>query len=217
MNKVVTNESDYWDNFYTKWDIDIPSQFCVLVATEADKARPFVEFGCGNGRDSIYLARHGFSVFSGDLSKEAIAHNTKKEGGEGNPNNRVNFHVCDVADAKDVMSLIEEARGEQGSLLTLYNRFFLHSIDDDQERMFLTTLSEATKTGDRLYMEFRCSLDADLDKVYGDHYRRYVETSKLVTLLKELNFDISYEITGQGMAKYKKEDPFVSRLIIDRN
>jgi SAM-dependent methyltransferase len=215
MNKAVTKERDYWDNFYTRWDIDIPSQFCVLVATEAEKERPFVEFGCGNGRDSIYLARHGFRVFSGDLSAEAIDHNIQKEGGP-HQNPRVTFHVCDVANPQDVKSLINEARGTGGALLTLYNRFFLHSIDDDQERLFLTALSEATKTGDRLYMEFRCSLDADLDKVHGDHYRRYVETSKLITLLKELGFDVSYEITGQGMAKYQKEDPFVSRLIVDR-
>ena len=54
--KKIGKESNYWNNFYAKWDIGVPSQFCVLVATEADKSRPMVEFGCGNGRDSIYLA-----------------------------------------------------------------------------------------------------------------------------------------------------------------
>ena len=51
----------------------MPSQFCVLVATDASKNRPFVEFGCGeNGRDAKYMARQGFRVFAGDLSHKAI-------------------------------------------------------------------------------------------------------------------------------------------------
>ena len=53
--KVVTNEANYWDSFYDhKFTVAVPSQFCCLVAIEAPKTRPFVEFGCGNGRDSNY-------------------------------------------------------------------------------------------------------------------------------------------------------------------
>jgi len=216
--KVVTKEFDYWNNFYAKWDIGVPSQFCVLVATEADKTKPIVEFGCGNGRDSMYLARHGFKVFAGDLSEEAVHHNREKEEKDRNNANRAEFSLCDVASSKDVHGLVFKAReqAEGDGNLTLYNRFFLHSLDDEQECSFLTALSEATKTGDKLYMEFRCSLDAELDKLYKGHYRRYVETEKLVELLRSLEFAVLYQVTGQGMAKYKTEDPFVSRIIAEK-
>ena len=51
--KIVTNEAEYWNSFYDhKFAVAVPSQFCCLVAIEAPKTRPFVEFGCGNGRDS---------------------------------------------------------------------------------------------------------------------------------------------------------------------
>ena len=33
---------------------------------------------------------------------------------------------------------------------------------------------------------------------------------------EELGFDIEYQITGQGMAKYKTEDSFVSRIVAVR-
>ena len=94
----------------------------------------------------------------------------------------------------------------------------MHALDEAQELKYLEALSNATKKGDTLYMEYRCSLDAPLEKEHGKgHYRRYIETKKLVELLESLDFSIKYEITGQGMAKYKAEDPFVSRIICERN
>ena len=68
----------------------------------------------------------------------------------------------------------EQLKLIQKQNLTLYNRFFLHSIDADQEAAFLSAVNEHTVAGDVLYMEFRCTLDADNDKVYGkDHYSSY--------------------------------------------
>jgi SAM-dependent methyltransferase len=216
--KNTSKESQYWNDFYAKqFDlIGVPSQFCVMLATEADKSKPIVEFGCGNGRDSIYLARQGFKVFATDLSVAAIDHNSKNEGGLENAM-KAGFSVCDVSVPEDVQAVISKARGEQGGSLNLYNRFFLHSLDDEQERVFLTALASATLPGDCLYMEFRCSLDAKLDKTFKGHFRRYVDTGKLVAMLEEkLDFKVTYEMTGQGMAKYKHEDPFVSRIIAER-
>jgi SAM-dependent methyltransferase len=195
------------------FDLKVPSQFCVLVATEVDKAKPLVEFGCGNGRDSLYLDAHGFKVFAGDLSKEAIAHNQTRS-------DKATFEVVDVSNAKQVTGLIDKARqvsDEASKNVVLFNRFFLHSLDDTQERSFLQAMAAATKTGDVLYMEFRHELDVALNKVFHGHFRRYVEMEKkLVPLLQELGFKVTYQYTGQGMAKYKSEDPVVSRVIAER-
>ena len=69
-------------------------------------------------------------------------------------------------------------------------------------------------SGDKLYFEYRCSMDESLDKVHGkDHYRRYIDTPLMCEDLDKLNFRVTYENTGRGMAKYKAEDPFVSRII----
>ncbi|KAK1742726.1 hypothetical protein QTG54_006323 [Skeletonema marinoi] len=194
VKKVVTNEANYWDTFYAhKFTVSVPSQFCCLSAIEAPKTRPFVEFGCGNGRDSMYMATQGFRVYSGDLSGAAVA-NLKKN----SPSNAT-FSVCDVSKPEHVQALVDQARAGANA-------------SDN----FNITI--ATKSGDTLYMEYRCSLDEALEKEHGKgHYRRYVETAKLVDLLETLGFSIKYEITGQGMAKYKAEDPFVSRIICERN
>jgi hypothetical protein len=161
------------------------------------------------------MARSGFQVFAGDLSKEAIEHNRQKEGGEENKN-AADFQVSDVANADDIAELITKARPDGSTNVTLYNRFFLHTLDDEQERLFLTALAANTVAGDTLYMEYRSLQDAMQDKIFEGHYRRYVDTDALMVLLKELGFEVQYEMTGQGMAKYKSEDPFVSRLVVVR-
>jgi len=209
-NKDVAIEKEYWNTFYSNVSTipAIPSQFCVLVATEVNRSTPIVEFGCGNGRDSYYFSTQGIKVFGSDLSKDAIAKNNEEKGKFG-----AKFVVCDCTNKDDVGRLIEKARNGNSNIV-IYNRFFLHSIDAEQEKNFLTALGEHMIEGDKLYMEFRCEHDETLPKVYGKtHYRRYVVTEEMLKFLGSLDFEIEYEKTGQGMAKYKDEDPFVSRVI----
>jgi len=216
-SKDVTTEKDYWNSFYSRWTIDVPSQFCVLAATEVNKDTPIVEFGCGNGRDSIYLSKQGFRVCASDLSSEGIAKNNAKVESFSGPLNehklQISFSICNCTDKKQVSDLISGARVDGGNI-TVYHRFFLHSIDASQEKQFFEALEGAMISGDRILMEFRCSLDEALPKFYGkDHYRRYVHTPDFVEYLDSIGFQVEYEQTGQGMAKYKNEDPFVSRVI----
>lgn len=111
----------------------------------------------------------------------------------------------------------KEAKKDKNSNLTLYNHFFMHALDEKQGLVFLKEVTDVTKTGDMFYMEFRCSLDDALDKEYGKgHYHRNTETDNFLSLLKSLGFKINYHITGQSMAKYKAEDPFVSHIICER-
>ena len=123
------------------------------------------------------------------------------------------FSVCDCTNEIDVESLLTQAHETVDSKTTnivVYTRFFLHSIDKTQEQQFVIALGKSMIQGDKLYFEFRCELDEALSKVYGkDHYRRYVKTSEFVDFLKTIGFEIEYEMTGQSMAKYKSEDPFV--------
>mmetsp|Transcript_24261 Transcript_24261/g.39431 ORF Transcript_24261/g.39431 Transcript_24261/m.39431 type:complete len:236 (+) Transcript_24261:64-771(+) len=211
-SKDVTAEKDYWNNFYARFNISHPSQFCVMTAIEADRSCPIVEFGCGNARDSIYFATHGYKVYACDLSKDAIEKNAEKNSSiEG-----LDFEVVDASAEDQVRAVVEKARTTSGAAnVTVYTRFFLHSIDQTQEDKFLAALAEVLSGGDKLYFEYRCSMDEKLDKVHGkEHYRRYVDTPVMLEGLAKLGFAVEYEMTGRGMAKYKVEDPFVSRVIL---
>ena len=210
--KDVTVEKDYWNSFYSKFNISHPSQFCVMTAIEAARERSIVEFGCGNGRDSIYFATHGYTVTGCDLSVDAIDKNS--ETAKVIPS--LNFKVVDASSADQVGAAVDGARagGDATGGVMVYTRFFLHSIDQTQETKFFEALSSALIAGDGLYFEFRCAEDEALDKVHGKgHYRRYIDTPVMLESLTKLGFEIVYDISGRGMAKYKAEDPFVSRII----
>ncbi len=214
-DKDLSLEEDYWNNFYSKWVIDIPSQFCVQMLTEVEPRHTIVEFGSGNGRDSHYVAHQGHMVVAMDLSAEAVAKSRAAMAQRDIAHGL--FSVGDVACEEDVAGLVSLGR-DQGHAdsrsVVVYSRFVLHSLDDEQEQHFLSALSRHLLPGDSLYLEFRCSEDAATEKIFGDHYRRYVDTDNLLRELSgSYGFAIEYSLTGQGMAKYRDEDPFVSRII----
>lgn len=212
--KKISLEKNYWNQFYHDnseiREFLLPSQFCCLMSTEVNPSTAIAEFGCGNGRDSVFLARHGFKVAAMDLSNEAIDKNNKHAQNLEN----ITFYCGDVSQSNDVKLLLENARSISGnSNIVVYSRFFLHSIDDDQEASFMKSLSDNLISGDKVYFEFRAEADSKIDKIYGNHYRRFVNSAEYSKNLEETyNFSIEYSITGQGMAKYKSEDPFVTRI-----
>lgn len=208
--KNTKKEINYWDVFYNNFLFDIPSQFCVLTSTEVDITTSIIEFGCGNGRDSIFLARHGYQVLGIDLSSEAINTNTIKVKDYDN----ISFKQGDVSNQNDLTETIESVKNKCNGTIVVYSRFFLHTLDNKQEKLFMQTLSNTLSRGDMIYFEFRSKEDTDIRKIYSGHYRRFVDTDALIEdLVRSYIFKIEYCITGQGMAKYKSEDPFVTRVI----
>lgn len=64
----------YWNDFYKNNVVDIPSQFCVYVATDLTVKKTIFEFGSGSGRDAFYFANQGYEVVAIDRSREAVQH-----------------------------------------------------------------------------------------------------------------------------------------------
>ena len=215
--KDKKNEQDYWNDFYSKSFIDVPSQFCVSITSDVHKKNTIVEFGSGAGRDSLYLASIGYVAVAMDLSVEAVEkcnNAMQKQGVE-----HAVFLCGDMSSSDDVKEVIDTARNyahNDESKLVVYSRFVMHALDDQQEDLFLTALTENMNQSEYLYLEFRSTEDMETEKYFGNdnHFRRYIDTDKFVSNLKtKYGFDVIYSITGQGMARYKNEDPFVSRII----
>jgi len=203
----------YWDNFYKNLKLSVPSQFCAMVAIELPSDAVVIEFGCGNGRDAFYFASRGLKLVAMDLSQQAIDICTERALVDGFK--QASFIQGSLADAGDVAHQFELARKiSNGKALTCYSRFVMHSINDEQQSGFLKALGNETKFGEKIFLEFRSTEDAKLEKTFGDHYRRFVDTEAFIEESRANGLSLDYRMTGQGMARYKREDPFVSRLIL---
>jgi len=216
-DKDVEFNRKYWDSFYKKNHKHTPSQFCVCVLTEISSDAVVVELGSGNGRDSHYFASQGHVAVAVDLSKEAVK--SCKEEAKSRSIAHSTFIQGDLTLYEDMQKVIEHARkGSKGEEIVFYSRFVMHSLDEKQELMFLMALSSHMKSGESVYFEFRSKEDAELIKHYGGHFRRYVDTDNFINIITEkLGFVIDYSVTGKGMAKFKEEDPYVSRIIARKN
>ena len=214
-SKNIEENKDYWDNFYQHNFKHTPSQFCVCVLTEIPDDATVVELGSGNGRDSLYFASQGHITVAMDLSHAAIEScqaEVKKRKVE-----HAAFVQADLTSHSDVSTAIESARKKsQAKPMVFYSRFVMHSLGDDQEQALLNILGKCIQSGELIYFEFRSQEDENLDKHFGGHYRRYVNTDVFIQRLQNLGFKINYQLIGQGMAKYKEEDPFVIRVIAEK-
>lgn len=66
-------------------------------------------------------------------------------------------------------------------------------------------------------MEARSTNDEKLEKTFGvDHFRRYLDFQATVEKLESLNFRVLEKQESQGLSPYKKEDPFLIRIVAQR-
>ena len=211
--KDVDFNKDYWNSFYGSFQRHTPSQFCVSVITDLEPGSVIVELGSGNGRDTHYFASQGFITVAMDLSSAAIG--SCQEYAKSNGIAHSFFFQGDLTDTDAIRGVVQEARSQSASgSVVFYSRFVMHSIDDEQQHRFLHALSPCVEPDDVAYFEFRSKEDAILEKHYGGHFRRYVDTETFEQALRDIvKLTPEYSITGQGMAKFKEEDPFVSRII----
>lgn len=212
-NHSIDDNKAYWDSFYENFGRRTPSQFCVSVVTDLEAGSSIVELGSGNGRDSFFFAEQGYRTVAMDASKTAIDQCEEYARARGITYSC--FLHGDITKKDDVANAVSTGRAQSArGNVTFYSRFVMHSLDDSQQTNFLAALGACSETGDAVYFEFRAQEDASLEKHYGGHYRRYVDTHRFISELADVaGFQAIYSLTGQGMARFKEEDPVVSRVI----
>lgn len=218
-NKITTSDNcAYWDNFYKSNRNYSESTFCTEIRQKFQEDTIIVDIGCGSGRDSFSFAANGFEVFGIDGSHEAIAANTERAK-ELNYNGEVTFSKADLSDGialREIFYTVHERSEVSKKKIVLYLRFLLHAIDDETQQVLLDAIVECLPVGTSFVAEFRSEEDAKRSKVYDDHYRRFVETDKLLVELIDKGFSIKEFYKGTGLSIYKGEDPFLARVLAEK-
>ena len=203
----------YWKEFYKQRHSLVPSQFCALVASEIDTSSTVVDWGSGNGRDTLFFAAQGHMMIAMDLSTEAVKIGDQEARLRG-LHDKVMFLQGDLSSRPDVENIVQTARKKNNNgALVHYSRFVLHSLDEAEEDKFLLALSNCMKQNEHIFFEFRAKEDVNRKKHYPDHFRRYLDPTIFQRKLEDRwGFSLDYSVTGIGMAKYKEEDPIVTRI-----
>ena len=187
MNK---SESEYWSSFYKKFSVKEPSDFAkfVLKKFKGQKLK-ILDAGCGNGRDSYFLATE-FDVTGVDTS-------ILLENGEN-----CKFKKTDMTEI------------DKTGFDIIYTRFTFHSITNEQQDSFIKSIKDKSY----LVMETRSDKGQDTFRYHGEkHYRNLTNIDYLKKLLTDNHFEIEYLIEENNCAIYKNENPIVIRVIAKKN
>lgn len=206
----------YWSNFYAHTTFESPSTFFEMVGRQPDIPGVVVDLGCGEGRDSIAFARAGKRVLGIDRAARAIERATAATRGT-----RVSGHVeflrCELGDAAELRKALDGVRTSAGQPVLFYARFVLHAIEQEAQATLLETIRDVAQPGDMLAAEFRTERDEATEKIYPRPFRRFLSGAAFAAELTDrYGFTVVLEQEGNGLARYRTENPYVCRVIARR-
>ena len=206
MNK---NKNIYWQRFYKNKkfnkEINFPSQFSIFTLSQKQKNKVLIEFGCGNGRDASYMCKYYDKIYAFDISERAIKNNKNKFKKLKN----LNFSVCDVTKNFNSINLKKLKKN-------VYARFFLHTLNDTEIKMFVKLVSKILNKNEKIFLEYRTHLDKNKKKIFKNHYRNFLNPIKIINIFKKEKIKNIYSVNGHGLAIFNDEDPHVSRQIFEK-
>lgn len=210
----------YWEQYYLNSKLQEPSSFCSFVNGFLKEKYFVIDIGCGSARDSFEFLKQGNMVLGLDNSQQAINYANsivEKDGNRG-----IAFQQVDISKKELLFKIFKENKKnaiDNKMNVMYYSRFFLHSIDESSQIILLETLSEFLEIGDLFVAEFRTKEDENKNKVYSNHFRRFIDESELLMQLKEISGldEVLLFQKGTGFSIYKDEDPFLARIIVTKN
>ena len=190
----------YWQEFYRKKHTMKPSPFAEWVQKNylSNALYPILDIGCGNGRDSEYFVKYGHTVNGMDNSLEANMQD---------PISGIIYYNTDIKNLSINNKIF------QGIYKVFYIRFILHSISEKEETNLLKWITNKKRFQNLICIETRSGKNDPKTFHYQKHKRRLTNGKKLIKKLLALGYDIIYYQESKGLAKYKKEDPIVIRII----
>lgn len=206
-NFDLDNENQYWSSYYRHNSVPFsPSSFSHAVLPYLSENQSLCELGCGNGRDSVFFAKHKIKVDAFDLVKDEIRFLQ-----ENYSNEYLNFYWGDFSKLPVNLSKYN----------AVYSRFTIHSISEAMENSVLEWAYHALKESGYLFVESRSIKDPLLKhgirlgskENFTDHYRRYMDIDAFGEKLKKNNFKIILAEESDTFAVTENESPVIDRVV----
>lgn len=150
LDSFLREPAHFWDEFFSDRDKSVPifvnapdENLVSYVETGRISAGKVLELGCGPGRNSIYLAEHGFEVDAVDLSKTSLDW-AKERADERNLT--INF----------IHQNIFDFTSEQGKYEFIYDSGCFHHIAPHRRMSYIDIIENSLK--DEGYFGITCFL-----------------------------------------------------------
>lgn len=201
---------NYWEEYYkNNQDPVDESPFARFVVPFLKNGGSLYELGCGNGRDSIFFEKFGVNIVAFDQCENEINYLNDKYKSDS-----ISFEDGDFT-----------ALGKKDPSDSIYSRFTLHSVNEEQEVQTLKWAHDTLKDNGLFFIEIRSVHDelfgqgdaVDGNSFVTDHYRRFVNFEDFVGRIEAVGFNVIYKLQSKGLAIYKTEDPMVIRVIAQKN
>lgn len=201
----------YWKNYYkSNQDAQSPSLFAQFILdNHLNDDDSLIELGCGNGRDSVFFARHGIKTHAIDQCEEEIEALRKEH---TLPN--IKFESADFTKLDD----------SRGTFDHVYSRFTMHTIRAHEEDRVIDWAYKTLKPNGKFHIEAR-GYKNELHKlgesvpdepdayIYNDHFRRFINMDRFIKKLEDKGFKILLSEETTGFAPFQDTDYHFMRIL----
>ena len=211
--KLKVNQKEYWNNFYNNFKIKKPSNFARFFLKKIRRKSSIIaDIGSGNGRDSFYFIKKKYTTISIDSCKKTIVENQKSNIG--------NFYLIDFCSKKIKNNIFLKRK----KVHYIYARFFIHTINDYDEKIFFKNAIWFLKKKGQIFLEFRSTKDPLMNKgkkigIYErltSHYRRFINVDHFIKRARDNKLKIIYIKESNRFAVFKKDKPHICRIILSK-
>lgn len=211
--------NDYWEHHYSERESPHdPSPFALEVAGLLRRDSLVIEFGCGNGRDSLHFASLVNHVIAIDASHAAleIARTLGKQQGLALEPLQLDLAIDESYER--LHQRVETLRRSTTRVrsVTVYARFLLHAVTPSTQDVLVSQIAQLLNPGEQAFFEYRTG-DINLPNYkYGKHYRRSVSPNSLESRARELGFASGQSDVSYKFAQFGDEKPFCGRTVLTR-
>lgn len=199
-----------WDSFYASRGHRLPKKptsFARWVQRHYPTQGTLVDLGTGTARDARWFAvEQGREVLALDYSLGVLSRDLDLPDGTHLQREAVN-----LTDLRQSL-VLGHRLSHRSEPVDLYGRFLLHAMDPQGRRNLLRVASMSLRRGGRLFLEFRTTADRTLPKTFAKK-REFIDPDRFVANLEAAGGTVIERVEGQGLAKFRGEDPHVCRLV----
>ena len=201
------DDKEYWENYYKKNRNPVDaSTFARFSLGFLEKDKKLIEFGCGNGRDSVYFATEGLNVLAIDQVEDELNYLNERYSGLEN----LLFKSADFTNLDD-----------SEKFDYVYSRFTLHSIPEEREKKVFEWIKNQLNDDGLFLLEVRSINDpmfnrgekiSDHENI-TTHYRRYLDIGETIEKIRNIGLEIVYQLEDNDLSVYGDDNPVLIRIV----